>query len=194
VSSKEYHFRNLLSKRVLIVGEVGTGKTALTAHLIRKAVEAGLEEQITILDLAPKVIIQKGRKISGRVRDLISLPRRIRHLTSDKIRAPRIKGRSREEVISYAQQNREVIERLFDKFTKTPTPILFVNDVTLCLHLGDIGRLKEVFSKAETVIINAYEGTILQDDLGSGISDREKAQVNQLKDWVDVIIKTGRPD
>jgi len=191
MSSKGYHFRDVIGKKVLIVGEVGTGKTFMTAKLLVEAVEAGLEAQVTILDLAPKAIILEGGKVGGRIGDIIYLPTHIRYLTSDEIRAPRIEGRSKEEVISYAKKNFEVIEKLFDEYRAAVTSILFVNDVTFYLHMGDIGGLKEVFSKAETVIVNAYEGTMLQFDFGMGISDRERNLVNLLKKMVDVIIKTG---
>jgi GTPase SAR1 family protein len=189
VSSKEYHFRDFLGKKVLIVGEVGAGKTTLTVKLIQEACEAGLSRRMTILDLAPGTITSEGMKVSGKISDRIHLPNEIAYLTSDLIKAPRLEGSSREEVLRYADSNLRIFEEIFDKFKKTPTPILFVNDLSLYLHLGEAHRLKELLSEAVTVIVNAYEGNALKADFGSGISDRENVQLSQLKDWMNIVIR-----
>jgi RecG-like helicase len=47
---------NLLGKRVLIVGDVGSGKTVLTLKIVYGLIDLGFGGRISILDFAPNLM------------------------------------------------------------------------------------------------------------------------------------------
>ena len=51
---------SLLGKRTLIIGEVGSGKTALTAKIVLDLIAMGLGNEITVIDMAPEKIFDIG--------------------------------------------------------------------------------------------------------------------------------------
>ena len=174
------------------MGEVGSGKTLLTTRLLLDALNEGFKAQVTVIDLAPKALTIEGKVIGGKIKELFQIPKDLRYIASDKIRAPRLEGKSKKDVIRYAYENLKVIEPMFEDFEKSPTDVLFVNDLSIYLHMGDVLRLRSVLSKARTVIANAYEGKRLQADKGTGISQREAKGLNDVKGWMDIIIRLDR--
>lgn len=181
---KDYDFKDLIGKKTLIKGDVGKGKTRLTESLLLSAVKLLPAGHITVIDLAPQ------RRVVGElwVGGTISVPNEVKYLRPSKVWAPRLEGRTKDEVVALAQKNAEFIEAVFDFFARSPSPVLFINDLTLYFHAGSLERLLEVIKLADTFVGNGYEGRELRDDKGSGISEREALLLKKLESFMDVII------
>jgi len=180
-------FSELLGKKVLVIGEVGSGKTEFTRDLLLEAFEAGYGPQITVIDMAPEKTSLNGLAVGGKLLKPGELE--VRYLSCGDIKTPRLSARSPEELQELAEHNRVLLERLLEKFIESPTRILFINDVSLYLQRGRIDLLWSAIEKAETVIINGYYGEKLQRDLGTGISQRERRLMSLLVDKVEVLIQ-----
>jgi len=109
---------------------------------------------------------------------------KIRYLAPSEIRAPRLEGRTPEEVIQLAEFNRRALEPLLDLFRENPTKVLIVNDMTIYFHAGDPNKLADCALLAETFLANAYLGEKLSYDKDSGITKRER---NALKYFVEYV-------
>jgi hypothetical protein len=164
-------------KKTLFLGDVNSGKTQRTLELLAKIIDRKSDE-IAVLDLAP----EKTQKIGGKI-EVPSHPR-VSYYTT-KITPPRLIGRNVTEVEAYARQNREAIEKLFSRYLKDPKKILFINDVSLYLQMGDLDRLLETLRPSHTAIINGYYGKTFGE---SQFSQREKRQMDQLAKVCDRVI------
>lgn len=178
---------DVLGKKVLIVGEAGTGKTILLVRLLEEANVRGLSNEMTLIDLAPKRIGEFG----GRVTDYLHQLGNTRLLVPAKVFAPRLSGKTREEVLLLAEKNREVIEPLLKELINKPTRMLFINDLTIYLHAGEPELLEKCIEVSETFVGTAYYGTKLQDDKGSGITFRERMLTERMMKKVDDVIFLG---
>ncbi|MEM3365275.1 MAG: hypothetical protein QXM93_02515 [Candidatus Methanomethyliaceae archaeon] len=181
---QDINFKDLVGKRVLIKGDVGTGKTRLTEKLLQSAVKFLPPGHITVIDLAPQRRVVGVFSVGG----TISVPNEVKYLRPSKVWAPRLEGKTKDEVMALAKANAESIEVLFDFFIKSPSPVLFINDLTLYLHAGSLERLLETIKLADTFVGNAYEGRRLQDDKGSGISECERDLLKRLEEFMDIVI------
>jgi adenylate kinase family enzyme len=56
--------REILHKRVLVLGEVGSGKTRLAARLLEEMMTFVSSEKITVIDMAPERVGEIGGKIT----------------------------------------------------------------------------------------------------------------------------------
>jgi len=175
-----------LGKKVLIVGDVGSGKTKFTTHLLIEALESGYGPQITVIDMAPKEVFLKGLVAGGKISNRGG---QVRYLDAGNVKTPRLSARSPDELLKLAEHNRRIMERLLRRFIASPTPILFINDVSLYLQRGRFDLLWSALEKAETVILNGYYGEKLQEDLGTGVSRRERKLMERLASRVDVFIQ-----
>lgn len=173
----------ILGKRTLIVGDVGKGKTRVTAEIVTQLISMGYEREITIIDMAPKRI----GSIGGRIADYVKLLNTIKYLYSDKIIPPRTMGKNKNEVLRYAQNNRMVIHDMLQSYLNEPTRILIINDITLYFHAGSLEDILLCVRKAETFLANGYYGTYFSDDKSSGISTREKRLMEELMEKMDKI-------
>ena len=179
-------FSEIEGKRVIILGDVGTGKTSLVRRLLIEAIEKYLKD-LTVIDMAPPRMSINGETIGGH---LLEKPdQRVRYLAPKEVWPPRLKARDPEELISLAEKNREEIEVLLATYSKEPSEILFVNDVSIYLQRGDIETLWGALSKARTLVVNSYFGERLSDDHGTGISTREKNEVLALAERMDMVIR-----
>ncbi|MEM3401379.1 MAG: hypothetical protein QXP86_04795 [Nitrososphaerota archaeon] len=175
---------DVLGKKVLIAGEAGTGKTMLLVKLLEEANAQSISDAVTLIDLAPKKIGEFG----GRVVDYLRQIGGIRLLMPVNVFAPRLSGKTKDEVMSLAEKNREAIEPLLKGFLSKPTRILFINDLTIYLHAGDPELLEKCIEVSETFVGTAYYGTKLQDDKGSGITLRERMLAERIMKKVDKVI------
>jgi GTPase SAR1 family protein len=171
-------------KKILIIGDVGSGKTQLTAKIIESLLENKGKDNITIIDMAPSVIPKIGGKIS-----LYTNVLKLKYLTSQNIRAPRTEGKDKENVSSLANLNKNLIEPLIETYLNNPTEILIINDLSLYLHAGSIEKIEKCMDLANTFIANAYYGKHFSDDRGSGINEREKNLIEELMKKFDEIIR-----
>lgn len=171
-------FKDLRGKRVVITGEVGSGKTRLLAKLID---EATLEpnSNVCVLDLAPNLRINTkivGASVAAYCR---SLPQ-VKYLRPSTIFAPRLQGRSREEVLDMAARNAAAITPLLVSLTSNPSDVLFVDDLTIYLQAGDLDLITKLILKVGTFIATAYKGEAVSDDKCSGLSGKEKTTLKAL--------------
>ena len=177
-------FREFLGKRVLVVGEVGSGKTKLLARFLEFLIGSGYGSEVTLIDLAPSY-----RGVGRLVEEHTDAVRAVRYLKPDKIFPPRLLGRDCEEVLKYAELNYRAAEKLFEEFAEKPSKILLINDLTIYLHRGEVERLLEIIGLAETFAATAYEGSVLEDDKGSGVTARERRLLSELKREMDIVLR-----
>ncbi|MEM3703273.1 MAG: hypothetical protein QXX79_02465 [Candidatus Bathyarchaeia archaeon] len=184
-SKREITGGEVLGKKVLILGEAGSGKTRLVSRLIQEIITIIHPREVTVIDLAPP---RKGI-IGGKISDYVELKGEVRHLSPTKVYTPRLDGKSSEEVLRYACLNRESMEPLFKEFIKDPSKVLVVNDVTLYLHMGDLETVLECVRLAETFLATAYYGFKLAENFGTGISERERQLTEKLAKFMDFVVQ-----
>lgn len=175
--------KEFLGKKTLLVGDVGSGKTSFLVEFLKYLVESNYSDDVTVIDMAPP----RTHGVGGAIRDYTDYVSRIRYLRLDKIWAPRLMGKNKEEVLRYAEENRTRIESLINIYLSNPSRILLVNDLTIYLHAGELDKIFELFNTAETFMATAYEGVRLEDDKNSGITERERKLLNILKEKVDIV-------
>jgi len=182
-------FLEFLNKKSLILGEVKSGKTKFTAELFKEAVKLGYGFKIAIIDLAPKTKVFNKEFIGLPLTEYINIDSTIVYLRP-RVKAPRIEGKNKEEILKIAEENAIAIERVFKKFLESNREILFINDVSIYLHKGELSKLFLILNKAKTAILNGYYGKFFNNnDLGSSISLREKCLMIELAKSMDMLIE-----
>jgi hypothetical protein len=177
-------FEDVLNRFVLIAGEVNRGKTTLT----RKVFDLYRRHHggpVTVVDLAPTIVppLNAGQGIGGKLS--ISASPGIRYF-HDRIHAPRLESKGEREALELAEENRLVIESLFEKAFQENVKALFINDCSLYLHAGDPKKMLQWVRAAETAVVNGYYG----ESLGSGsVTAREKAGMEYLMKRCDRVIR-----
>jgi hypothetical protein len=186
--SVNFTFRNLVGKKVLITGDVGAGKTKLTIALLDEAVALGLRDQITVIDMAPATLFIQGRKIGGKLLEFSDKVRHVRYLTPQRVETPRLSAKSTPELRQLVAVNEERIKPLLTAFVEAPTPILFVNDISIYLQSGVDEAILSAIGASETFVANGYYGSTLQSDFAAEVSTTERRLMQKLADAVDVVI------
>lgn len=182
---RECSFSDIIGMKTLIVGDVGSGKTALTRRLLMEAVDQ-VSDVITVLDFAPLARKVKGMDVGGYL--LEEDHPNIRRLYSRLIKTPRLSAQDGEELIRLAGFNREITESLIAKYLDSPTETLFINDISIHLQQGNLKELLDAMNKASTVVANGYMGSKLKPDHGSGVSERESFMMRRLAAGIDRVI------
>lgn len=182
-------FRDLRGKRTLILGDVRTGKTRLTARLLEEAVGLGFSGMITVVDMAPETRAVEGRTIGGRLSELTQAHAKVRYLSPPRVETPRLAATSAEELLSLARLNVERIGPLLEAYSAAPSPILFINDISIYLQSGPVEAVLTAAEKAETFIANGYYGGYFHRDYGTGVSRREREQMDLLASSMDMVIR-----
>lgn len=177
--------RKVLGKRTLILGEAGCGKTKLAAKVLQELMTVVDPEQITVIDLAPERI----GEIGGKITDYVNIKSGITYLSPENVYTPRLTGNSREQVLHYAELNRKNMEPLLGEYVRSVTSILILNDVTLYLHVGELEKVLRCAQLAQTFLGTAYQGSKFDQDLGTGISSRERELTDKLADFMDYVTK-----
>ena len=177
-------YESLRGKRVLIIGDVGTGKTIMSRRLLEEAAET--ETGITVLDFAPPSSIYMDRRIGGFLIEA-SVPN-VTHCKSHDINTPRLTAKTPQELVQLADANKLITEKMLKTFVANPSSVLFINDVSIHLQRGEIHDLLNAMNHTNTAILNGYMGTFLRDDRGTGISMREHSMMKQLAGRMDKVI------
>ncbi|MEM1619594.1 MAG: hypothetical protein QXU97_05695 [Fervidicoccaceae archaeon] len=168
------------SFRLLIIGETGSGKTGVTERILGSLlsfVDPGL---VTVLDFAPNYRgVGRPLAVSGVGGE------RVRLVRPPRIFAPRLEGRSCEEVWLYARLNAEATSRALSEYLSRPTPVLFVNDLSVHLHAGDERLMLEALERSSFFVGNAYYGEKLRD--ACGLWERERKSIERLAEEVDLV-------
>jgi hypothetical protein len=175
---------DLVGRKTLILGEVGAGKTRYTKTLLMEARSKGLGP-ITVIDMAPQPTKVGDTSVGG---FLIEVDTEVRVLRCDDIKTPRLSARNAKELMELALSNHVEIELLLEEFNREPTPVLFINDVSIYLQVGGLANLWDTINKAETVIVNGYFGDKLSDDRGTGVSEHERSLMEELASRMDKVI------
>ena len=185
----DLHFDQVIGRKLLIVGDVGSGKTALTGRLLTEALAIFSPNYVTVIDMAPERRKFKGAIVGGRLTDLMRVPEGVLILrpTPSPV-APRLDGLTAGDVLRLAQSNHHAIDLVLAKYSADPTPILFMNDVSIYMQSGDLENLLTAIGYPKTVVMNSYLGIALQDDRGSGVSQHERNGLARLKTAVDEVV------
>ena len=179
-------FERFIGRKIIIVGEIGSGKTLLLSRFLDRLVRSGLKDKVTVIEMAPNMG-EVGGTIENYTRNISS----VRYLKPWKIIPPRMMGKSREEVLKYARSNMLALKPLIEEYLRNPTEILLINDLTIYLHAGKVEDIIQLINISKTFTATAYEGKRLADDKGSGITDRERESLNRLKELVDEVLTLG---
>jgi hypothetical protein len=186
---QEFLFERFEKKRTLITGEASSGKTKVTASLLREALSKREPLEITVLDFAPGQRTINGLRIGGQIAYFLPNPECRVYEPSATIRAPRLEGHHAAEVLKLAEDNAVLTSALLRQYLALPTSCLFINDLTIHLHAGDPNLLLEAIRRSETFIGNAYTGSSLAPDQGSGLSGRERELLQRVVRFVDLVIE-----
>jgi len=178
----------MIGRKVIIIGEIGTGKSSLTLRLIRQAIELSKLEEITVIDMAPSASTLQARRIGQRLDEMSDLVKQVVYLAPTGITAPRLTARSSEDLVQRVSRNKQLIDWAIRKYKEKPTPILFINDLSIYLQSGDISSILELINLAKTFIVNGYYGKSLDYDLDTGISKLERRMMDRLIQSVDFVI------
>lgn len=171
------------------MGDVGTGKTRMTAELLEEAVELGFSGDVTVIDMAPETREIEGRRIGGRISDITEAYKRVRFLTPYRVEPPRLTATSAEELLSLVQLNAQRIKPLIEEYLAAPSPILFVNDISLYFQSGSFNLILRLVEEAETFIANGYYGEYFAEDLETGVSKRERELIDLLASQMDIAVR-----
>jgi hypothetical protein len=164
------------------------GKTKLTAELLEEAVEQSHSGEITVIDMAPEAEVFEGRGIGGRLPELTDACKHVRYLSPPKVETPRLRAKTPGELLHMARLNEGRIKTLLDEYLEEPSPILFINDVSIYLQSGSIDPVLLAANRAGTFIANGYYGERLSVDLDTGVSERERALMDALASDMDLVI------
>lgn len=186
---EHYSLESLLGRKVLITGDVGSGKTLLTANLLDQAVGMGYRHQITVIDMAPPAMGFHGMRIGGILAEFTEAVSEVRYLKPKEVKTPRAMAGSAEELMKLAEFNRRVLDQTLTEFLLKPTPLLFINDISIYLQTGGIKKVLSAIHKSQTCIANGYFGNKLDADFGTGISRREQMMMRRLMREMDVTIR-----
>jgi len=182
---EEIKIGDIIGKKTLIIGDLRRGKTQLTAALLEQLLKIVPPQEVTVIDMAPA----GKEEVGGMLCKYTQAVFRTRYLQPPSIRAPRIEGENRDEVLSLADYNRRAIEPLIMCFLDHPTQCLIVNDLSIYLQSGNLEDILRCMDISSTFISNAYYGTSLSDDKGSSISLREKKLVEELISKSEIVIR-----
>lgn len=169
-----------LGRKLLIVGDVNTGKTTLARRILQDFCARGLGARIAILDLAPTIPpeIAQARGVRGVGGTLEAEPSSPAVRVRPPLQAPRLTSSSEAEAAAKAAENRRLIEAAWQELR--PRPILFVNDISMYVQAGLASELAGRLAAVETVVANGYLG----ERLGGGeLTRHERAQMEQLRAW-----------
>ena len=178
----------ILGRKVLIVGDVGTGKTALTVQIFEKLIDLGLGNDITIIDMAPKTLFISGKRIGGKLDEYTDLVKKVKYLAPSVVYAPRLTSKSSQELLHLVKENVKNLDPLIDEYIRKPTKILIINDLSIYFHAGDLSKILQCLSRAETFLANSYYGKTLKNDFNTGVSYRERDLVKKMMRYMDRVI------
>lgn len=184
MESLKISINNILYKRTLIVGDVGSGKTKLTAQIVKNLIDMGFSSEITVIDMAP----QRMGVIGGKISEYIDTGL-IKYLNAENVQGPRITAKIREELFTIAENNMRIIEPLLNYYLNNPTEILVINDLTLYLHRGSPIKIIQCIAKSKTFIGNAYQGIRLSRSDSKDFDRIESDKLLEIIKIMDNIIK-----
>jgi len=177
--------KNLIGRKILIVGPVKSGKTKLLSKIIKDFLKLGLKNDIIILDFSPS----KLPGIGGPLNQYLHIGD-INYIHPNGIKAPRLEGKDSNEVIGFAEYNYRLLDKYVDIALDSKHRIVIINDITIYLHRGNLEKVIKLIKKSDTFVATAYYGNDF-DDKGSKLNKLEKMVVEKLMNIVDEVIRLG---
>ena len=170
-----------LGKRILVIGDVNTGKTTLCKRWLSELCQQGLDTRIALIDMAPTIPPELALKrgIVGAGGELrASLGSEVLDLRAH-LEPPRLSSSSESEALEKAAHNAQLIEALISRLEPV-RDILFINDVTLFLQARSAASLIEAvgFDRRTTLVVNGYRGERLG---GGALTRHETAEMGELE-------------
>lgn len=183
-----HSFTGFIGKKILIIGDVGAGKTKLTLELINQAIKANYAKDTTIIDLAPATKIAKGRKIGGRLIEMMEMPNQLRYITPEKVETPRLSAEDADHLLHLIKLNHDAILPLLRDYVDNPSKVLFINDISIFFQSGSSKAVLSTVDVSETFIANGYYGKYFAFDHGTGVSKTERDLMDLLASKMDKVI------
>lgn len=186
--SKNCSVDDYLNRFTMIVGDVSSGKTALTQKILVDFYNI-FEGRVTVVDLAPDIdrSDSAGKDHSHAVGGRLHIPGsgNVDYYHAW-INAPRLRSRDEKHAQVLAAKNKNTIEVLFEKALRKKADALFVNDCSLYLHAGSPVQFLEWIHSFKTAVVNGYVGGFFGE---SSISTRERAGMEYLMHHCDQLIR-----
>ena len=170
-----------LGKRILVIGDVNTGKTTLCKRWLSELCQQGLGGRIALLDLAPTISHELALK-----RGIVGAGGELRAPEGSQVldlrahlEPPRLSSSSESEALEKAERNAQLIDALLHRL-EPQREIRFINDVTLFLQARSAASLIEAagFDKRTTLVVNGYRGERLG---GGALTRHETAEMSELE-------------
>ena len=170
-----------LGKRILVIGDVNTGKTTLCKRWLSELCQQGLGPRIALLDLAPTISHELALK-----RGIVGAGGELRAPEGSQVldlrahlEPPRLSSSSEGEALEKAERNAQLIDALLRRL-EPQRDILFINDVTLFLQARNAASLIEAagFDSRTTLVVNGYRGERLG---GGALTRQETAEMSELE-------------
>ena len=170
-----------LGRKILVIGDVNTGKTTLCKRWLNGLCQQGLGARIALLDLAPTISPELARK-----RGIVGAGGELRAPEGSGVldlrahlEPPRLSSSSESEALEKAAHNAQLIDALLRRL-EPQRDILFINDVTLYLQARSAASLIESagFDRRTTLVVNGYRGERLG---GGALTRHETAEMSELE-------------
>ena len=170
-----------LGRKILVIGDVNTGKTTLCQRWLSELCRQGLGTRIALIDMAPTVSRELALK-----RGIIGAGGELRAPAESGVldlrahlEPPRLSSSSESEALEKAAHNAQLIEALIGRL-EPRRDILFINDVTLFLQARSAASLIESagFDRRTTLVVNGYRGERLG---GGALTRHETAEMSELE-------------
>ena len=170
-----------LGKRILVIGDVNTGKTTLCQRWLSELCRQGLGTRIALIDMAPTISRELALK-----RGIIGAGGELRAPAESGVldlrahlEPPRLSSSTESEALEKAERNAQLIEALISRLEPV-RDILFINDVTLFLQARSAASLIEAvgFDRRTTLVVNGYRGERLG---GGALTRHETAEMGELE-------------
>ena len=170
-----------LGRRILVIGDVNTGKTTLCKRWLSELCQQGLGTRIALIDMAPTIPPELALK-----RGIVGAGGELRAPAGSEVldlratlEPPRLSSSSEGEALEKAERNAQLIETLSCQL-EPQRDILFINDVTLFLQARSAASLIKSarFDRRTTLVINGYRGERLG---GGALTRHETAEMSELE-------------
>lgn len=170
-----------LGKKILVVGDVNTGKTTLCKRWLSELCQQGLGARIALIDMAPTIPHELALK-----RGIVGAGGELRAPAGSEVldlrahlEPPRLSSSTESEALEKAERNAQRIDALLGQL-EPQRDILFINDVTLYLQARSAASLIDAagFDTRTTLVANGYRGERLG---GGALTRHETVQMAELE-------------
>ena len=194
ILAKKIDYSKIINHHFLLYGETNTGKTYFTANFVKYLLESENvnPKSITILEFGPKFKTVNKVKIGGHIQDFYSnsLVCVNTDIKADII-PPRLNARTKADLFNNICYNYKKTSKMLLDFNEKPTPYLIINDISIYLHLGNMGELLKAIDKSSTFLGNSYYGNSLITRESKLLSLIERNKINFLIKNVEFSVFTG---